>query len=235
MAKKVEVCMTPELIHLHELEGKIVVVVDILRATSCMTTAIASGIEGIIPVASLEECRSYKDNGFVCAAERGGQQVKGFQLDNSPFSYMDDKLKGKTIAVTTTNGTLAISKSVEADEVLIGSFLNLSAVSNYLKSQSKDVIIHCAGWKGQVNTEDTLYSGALIATLLSDYDADGDAAQMALQFFESSKSDLLAVVQASAHAKRLEKFNIIEDIKFCLEIDKFDVIPVLENGVLIQK
>lgn len=224
--------MTPELIHLHELEGKIVVVVDILRATSCMTTAIANGVEGIIPVASLEECKSYKDNGFICAAERGGQQVKGFQLDNSPFSYMDDKLKGKTIAVTTTNGTLAITKSLEAEKILVGSFLNLSAVSKYLEIQQKDVVIHCAGWKGQVNTEDTLFAGALIDQIKSTFEIDGDGAQIALKFYERAKSDLLAEVQESAHAKRLAKFDIIEDIKFCLEIDKYQVIPILKNGVL---
>lgn len=224
--------MTPELIHLHELKGKIVVVVDILRATSCMTTALANGVEGIIPVATLEECKSYKDNGFICAAERGGEAVKGFQLDNSPFSYMDESLEGKTIAVTTTNGTLAITKSLEADEVLVGSFLNLSSISDYLKSKSNDVVIHCAGWKGQVNTEDTLYAGALINKLKESYALDGDGAQLADHFYESNKSNLLSVVEASAHAKRLAKFNIIKDIKFCLEIDKYDVIPVLKEGVL---
>ena len=224
--------MTPELIHLHELEGKIVVVVDILRATSCMTTALANGVQGIIPVASLDECKSYKDNGFICAAERGGEAVKGFQLDNSPFSYMDEKLKGKTIAVTTTNGTLAITKSLEAEEVLVGSFLNLTSIANYLKSKPNHLVIHCAGWKGQVNTEDTLYAGALISQLLEDYEIDGDGAQLAHNFYESNSSNLLAVVEASAHAKRLAKFDIIKDIKFCLEIDKYDVIPLLKDGVL---
>jgi 2-phosphosulfolactate phosphatase len=230
--KKIEVCMTPELIHLNELEGKIVVVVDILRATSCMTTALANGVQGIIPVATLEECKSYKDNGFICAAERGGEPVKGFQLDNSPFSYLDEKLKGKTIAVTTTNGTLAITKSLDADEVLVGSFLNLSSIANYLRSKLNNVIIHCAGWKGQVNTEDTLYAGALISLLEESFDVVGDGAQLAQNLYESNKANLLAVVESSGHAKRLAKFNILDDIKFCLEIDKYNLVPILKNGVL---
>lgn len=234
MTKKVEVCMTPELIHLHELKRKIVIAVDILRATSSMTTAIAYGVQGIIPVATLEECKSYKDNGFICAAERGGKKVKGFQLDNSPFSYMDEKLKDQTIVVTTTNGTLAITKSIEADEILIGSFLTLSVISDYLQNQDKDIVIHCAGWKGQVNTEDTLFAGALIESLVDKFKANEDAAQMALKLYKSVKSDLLAVVQESNHAKKLANFNSSHDIKFCLEIDKFDIIPVLKEGILVK-
>ena len=107
----VDVCLSPNLIDLYDLDGKITVVVDILRATSVMVTAIAHGAKSIIPVASLAEAQEYQDKGYLCAAERGGAQVEGFPLDNSPFSYMDEYVKGKDIVITTTNGTLAISKS----------------------------------------------------------------------------------------------------------------------------
>src|SRR6478736_2791639 len=147
--KKIEVCFTPELVHVYGVKGKVVVVIDILRATSCMTTAIAHGVKSLIPVASLAECKALQNQGYIAAAERDGKKEDGFDIGNSPFSYMEKEVVGKTIAVTTTNGTQAISKSLAAKEIIIGSFLNRSAVVNYLKSQPHDVLLLCAGWKGK--------------------------------------------------------------------------------------
>jgi 2-phosphosulfolactate phosphatase len=104
--KTIDVCLTPELLHLHNIENSIVVVVDIFRATSCMTTAFANGVGSIIPVATIDECVAYQQQGYLAAAERDGKTPEGFDFDNSPFSYMVDKVKDATICVTTTNGTL---------------------------------------------------------------------------------------------------------------------------------
>lgn len=234
MKRTIDVCFSPDLIDSYELEGKIVVIVDILRATSCMVSGFANGVKGIIPVATLEECKEYQKNGFICAAERGGKQVDGFELDNSPFSYMNEKLKEKTICATTTNGTLAISKSINAEKVIIGAFLNLSAIALYLENQPNDVIIHCAGWKGKVNMEDSLFAGALIEKLLHSHDLNCDASHMALTYYQGVKNKLLSTVQNSAHAKRLVKIGINKDIEFCLEIDRFNVIPVLTGKTLMK-
>src|SRR6478736_5180991 len=152
--RKVDVCLTPELLHLYEVKDRVVVIVDILRATSCMTVAIANGVEKIIPVAKLEECQSLREKGCVGAAERDGKMPEGFDLGNSPLAYLNNAYAGKTIAMTTTNGTLAIAKSKDAEEVIVGSFLNKTAVINYLITQPNDVLIVCAGWKGKVNLED---------------------------------------------------------------------------------
>ncbi|MEQ6121706.1 2-phosphosulfolactate phosphatase [Reichenbachiella sp. MALMAid0571] len=234
MARTIDVCFSPDLIDSYDLEGKIVVVVDILRATSCMVSGFASGVKGIIPVATLEECKEYQNKGFICAAERGGKQVDGFELDNSPFSYMNENLKGKTICATTTNGTLAISKSIKAYKVIIGAFLNLSVVALYLNNQPNDVIIHCAGWKGKVNMEDSLFAGALIEKLEKSHTLNCDAPHMALKYYQAVKNELLPTVQNSAHAKRLSKIGINKDIEFCLKIDRFDVIPVLSGSTLVR-
>ena len=232
--RKVDVCLSPDLIDSFDLTGKIVVVVDILRATSCMVTAIAHGIKGIIPVASVEECKTYQSQGMICAAERGGAQVEGFELGNSPFSYMSEELKGKTIAVTTTNGTLAISKSLEAAEIIIGAFLNLSKVSSYLQSQDRDVVIHCAGWKGKVNMEDSLFAGGLVSKLSATHEMGCDAPHMVKEYYKSVKDDLFEVVKNSSHAKRLSKMGITKDIKFCVELDQYNVIPVLQENTLVK-
>lgn len=231
---KVEVCLSPELIHLFELKGKIVVVTDILRATSCITAGIASGVAQIKPVATLEECKELKKEGYFTAAERNGQKVDGFDIGNSPYSYMDKMFKGEKIATTTTNGTLAITKSTDADEIIIGSFLNLSAVAKYCLLNEKDVVIHCSGWKGNFSLEDTLFAGALFEKLQSTFNCGDDATFAALTSYKAVKDNLLATILDSSHAKRLEKYNIRRDIELCSTIDKYKVIPILKNGVLVE-
>ncbi|RLD25064.1 MAG: 2-phosphosulfolactate phosphatase [Bacteroidetes bacterium] len=232
--KKIEVCLSPELIHLFELEGKTVVVVDILRATSCMTTAFAYNIQSMKPVASLDECKALKQEGYFIAAERGGEKVKGFDIGNSPFSYMEPTLKGEKVAVTTTNGTLAITKSMAASHILIGSFLNIKAIAEKVKELDQDLIIHCAGWKGSVNAEDTLFAGALIELLIGDYEMGSDDATVAYALYQQHKGDMLAYVSQSSHAQRLKAFGIMKDIEFCLESDMYDVVPYLKDGSIVS-
>ena len=231
--KNIEVCLSPELIHLFELKGKTVVVVDILRATSCMTTAFAHNIHSMKPVASLEECKALKQEGYYIAAERGGQKVDGFDIGNSPFSYMEPILEGQKVAVTTTNGTLAITKSATASNVLIGSFLNISAVAKNVIDLEQDLIIHCAGWKGSVNAEDTLFAGALIDLLLGNYKMNSDDASVAYALYQQHKDDMLDYVSRSSHAQRLQGFGIMKDIEFCLETDKYAIVPYLKDGSII--
>lgn len=230
---QIDVCLSPKLIDLYDLKGKIVVVVDILRATSVMVTALAHEAKSIIPVASLDEAKDYLAKGYLCAAERGGAQVDGFPLGNSPFSYMNEKVKDQDIVLTTTNGTLAISKSMAADEVLVGAFLNLSSLTDYISKSGKDLLIHCAGWKGKTNMEDTLFAGALIDSLTSTHDLGCDTPHMALKYYQSVKTELADTITNSAHAKRLNKLSVIEDIKFCAQIDTFSVLPKMNGDRLI--
>lgn len=232
--KKIDVCLTPELLHLYNIENSIVVVVDIFRATSCMTTAFAYGVGGIIPVATVEECNSFREKGYLAAAERNGITPEGFDFDNSPFSYMTDKVKDTTICVTTTNGTLAITKAKSAVKVMIGSFLNLGALTRYLTDQQYDVLVLCAGWKGKPNLEDTLFAGALIERLKEEFIVDDDSATMALRLYQNGKNDLLSFVSNSSHVRRLQRLGIQKDIAYCLQHDIFDVLPVLRGNTLVN-
>ncbi|CAN5449191.1 2-phosphosulfolactate phosphatase family protein [soil metagenome] len=232
--RSIDVCLSPELLHLYDIKGKIVVVIDILRATSCMTTALAHGIRSIKPVASLEECKTLKELGLICAAERDGKKAEGFDIGNSPFSYMDPSLRGKEVAMTTTNGTLAISLSKSAKQVIIGSFLNLEALSEYLRKQEADVLLLCSGWKGKVNLEDTVFAGAVVENLKEYFDPFCDAPLAAQHLFNMAKNDLETFLQNSSHVKRLKKLNIEEDISFCLTSNKYHIIPVLEGDYLVE-
>jgi len=229
--KKIDVCLSPDLMHLYKTDDRTVVVVDILRATSCMTTAFAHGIQSITPFASLEDCRAMKGQGFFTSGERDGKKVEGFDMGNSPFEYMDEKLKGKKIAFTTTNGTQAIAKSVGAREIVIGSFLNLSAVADHIRKGKDNVLVVCAGWKGKFNLEDTLFAGALIESLESHIQLECDAPQASLFLYQQAKPDLFGFLKEASHVKRLANLQIFEDIKYCLTRDKYDVVPLfVENS-----
>lgn len=233
--KTIDVCLSPELMHLYSVASKSIVVVDILRATSSMTTAFAYGVESIFPVAKLEDCRAMKTKGYLVAGERDGEKVPDFDLGNSPFEYMAENLKGKQIAFTTTNGTQAIAKSIGAKEIIIGAFLNLSAVAEYLIKSNNDVLIVCAGWKGKVNLEDTVFAGALVDKLKDKFSLACDAPLAALHLYNCAKEDLVKFLSESSHVKRLNRLNVHDDMAFCLTIDKFQAVPLLMDGILRVK
>lgn len=232
--KNIDVCLSPELIHLHNLNNTIVVVTDIFRATSCMVTGFAHGVKSIIPVASVEECKKLQESGFIAAAERNACKVDGFDLDNSPFSFMDERLVGNKIAMTTTNGTLSITKAKPtAIKVLVGAFLNIGAIVNYLKSQPYDVLILCAGWKGKPNLEDTLFAGAVTEALKDDFFVAEDSAIMAMRAYQQAQANLLGYLMNSSHIRRLQGLGIHKDINYCLQKDLYDVVPILRGNELV--
>lgn len=234
MSRKIEVCLTPELIDLYAIENSIVVVIDILRATSSITYGIENGATAIIPVMNVDDCLPYADKGYLLAAERDGQVVVGYDFGNSPFSYTAEKVGGRTIVLTTTNGTRAMHLAQErAHQVIIGSFLNLATLCDYLRTQNKDVLLLCAGWKGNFNLEDTLFAGAVVEQLQNDFTFADDSSVVALDMYQLAKGDLRGYLRKSSHSARLIKLNIEEDVLFCLRLDTCKAIPVLKGNKLV--
>jgi len=234
MSKKIEVCLTPALIDLYEIEQSIVVVIDILRATSSITYGIDNGAEAIIPVANVEDCLKYSDSGFLLAAERNGEVVAGYDFGNSPFSYTSKKVGGKTVVLTTTNGTKALHLAQKrAYQVVIGSFLNLDALCDYLKSQDKHVLLLCAGWKDQFNLEDTLFAGAVVNQLRKSFEHFDDSSVAAEDLYLLAKNDLRTYLHKSSHSHRLAQLNIEDDVVFCLQLNICSAIPVLAGESLV--
>jgi 2-phosphosulfolactate phosphatase len=234
MQRKIEVCLTPALIDLYAIEDSIVVVIDILRATSSMVYGIDNGAAAIIPVAQVDDCLNYADKGFLLAAERNGEVVEGYDFGNSPFSYTADKVAGKTVVLTTTNGTKALHLARKrASKVVIGAFLNLTALCDWLKTQDKNVLLLCAGWKDQFNLEDTIFAGAVLHELRSLFTHFDDAGVAAEDLYLMAKDNLRAYIGKSAHSHRMMALNIEEDINFCLQLDLCNAIPVLEGDDLV--
>ena len=234
MHKRIEVCLTPALLHLYDISNSIVVVIDVLRATSSIVYGIEIGAAAIIPVAHVEDCLAYSGKGFLLAAERDGSVVEGYDFGNSPFSYTKEKVAGKTVVLTTTNGTKALHMAREtAHQVVIGSFLNLQALCDWLKVQDKSVLLLCAGWKDQFNLEDTLFAGAVVAELRKDFTHFDDSSVAAEDLYQLARNDLRTYIRKSSHSYRLALLNIEEDVRFCLQLNICKAIPVLEGDALV--
>ena len=221
----VDICFSPELLPLYKLQGRVVVIVDILRATSSIVTALANGVTHVFAVAELDECAALgRQHGCLTAAERNGVQAEGFDLGNSPFGYLDGALatRGRAVAISTTNGTQALRRSLEADAVVIGAFLNLQAVADFIREQQKDVLVVCAGWKGQFCLEDTVFGGALAERLAADFDVrSSDSTLAARHLWQQAKADLPGYLLQSSHVRRLNHLEAHKDFEFCLRLDEY--------------
>ena len=233
---KIEVCYTPQAYNMFHKDDAIVVVIDVFRATSAIVTAFYNGVNKMIPVSTVQEAKEYQANGFMAAAERDGEMIEGFELGNSPFGYMNNKVKGKTIAITTTNGTQAIEASRKASKIIIGSFLNLNVICDYLMTQKKDIILLCAGWKNKFNLEDTLFAGAIVEKLItaSEFEIDCDSALASRHLYNLAKDDLYTFLETSSHRNRLAKLDLERDIKYCLTLNQCPIIPIMEGKYLVK-
>lgn len=230
----IEVCYSPYLIPQFELQGKRVVVIDVLRATSSMCVAFQHGAKEIIPVGSVDDAMKYRAKGYLVGAERNGMAIAEFDFGNSPFSFMTDNVKDAKIAISTTNGTQAIVAAHDADEIWIGSFLNLDQLVKELLAQPKDLICLCAGWKNKFNLEDTLLSGAIVDLLLKSgvYTTDCDSSVASQLLYSEAKTDLFKFLDRSAHRKRLAALKIEKDIEYCLTPNQCSVVPKMINYAL---
>jgi 2-phosphosulfolactate phosphatase len=232
-----EVVFSPKLYEHKLTSGSFVtVVVDILRATTSMCAALDFGVTSIIPVAGSAVARKYKEKGFLVACERDGRILDFADIGNSPSEFLKSELRGQDIVFSTTNGTKTIEKAADADTVTIGSFLNISALADWLIGQNKNVIILCAAWKNLFNLEDTVFAGALSEKLMASgrYTTVCDSTKAALDLWEKASSDLPGYLSKSSHRNRLKHLVSEWDYNYTLTPDSSTVIPVLREGSLVS-
>lgn len=232
----IEVCFSPKLFPLHESENRIVVVVDILRATSVICTMFKNGVNKVIPVKTIDDARKHKDNGSIIVAERDGNKLDFADFGNSPFYFTKEVVENKELVYSTTNGTNAITIGKDAKEVVIASFLNLSAITDYLLSKNEDILILCAGWKGKFCLEDSVFAGALSEKLIESnkYSTICDSTKASLDFWKLAKPNLMEYIQKVAQKERLQKLGLDNVIEYCHTIDSSDVIPSLNDNYLVD-
>lgn len=225
---KLEVSLSPELLPTSSLSESIVIVVDIFRATSCMVTGLAHGIPHIVPVAAEETALEYRPQRYTLAGERDGQKIPGFDIGNSPREYIEAATKGQRVCSTTTNGTKAIEKAKSAKKILMGAFLNLDTTASYLRNANMPVHIVCAGWKGQPCVEDSMYAGVLASMLQDHLLPANDSALMVTQWYQSNRNNWKNLLLQGSHTHRLRGLGIKEDLEYCLEWNKFDIIAIMD-------
>ena len=233
-------CLSPALLHLYDVSSSIVVIIDVLRATSTIATALHNGARCIIPVDSVQECiRIGKQIEGITAGERDGKIAEGLQYGNSPFEYPSTFVNGKILVLTTTNGTRLLHMALDknAKGIITGSFCNLSAVCNYLIAQKQNVILGCAAWKDRVNIEDTLFAGAVISKIKDQFTINCDSSQIALNLYNDANPKLYDFMKTNnaSHYQRLSGYGLEKDIRYCLTPDQADVLVVYEEGKLVAR
>jgi 2-phosphosulfolactate phosphatase len=232
-------CLSPALLNLYDLKNAVVVIIDVFRATSTIASVLKNGAKCIIPVDTVAKAISIsKKIDAIAAGERDGQIAEGLQHGNSPLEYSKEFIEGKTLVLTTTNGTKLLQMALDnnADTIISGSFPNLSSVCKFLVEQNKNVVLGCAGWKDRVNIEDTLFAGAVISKIKEHFTIHCDSSLTAELLYETNKHDIVGFAPKLTHYHRLvDRFGLIEDINFCLTPDVADVLVVYEDGKLLAK
>ena len=237
-SRSIEVCLTPMLFsEIQTKENCIVVLTDILRATTSICAAFENGVKKILPVATLEEAKAMKDLGFLVASEQDGRKLDFADFGNSAFSFSAEAIAGKSLVYCTTNGTRALEIAKKAGDIAIGAFVNLSALAAWLISQDKNVVILCSGWKNKFCLEDTIFAGALAEKLLNNHQfaTNCDSTVAAIDLWGIAKPDILAYIEKAAHRHRLKKLELDDVIPYSFAIDSTAVVPVYRNGEILDE
>jgi 2-phosphosulfolactate phosphatase len=213
--------------------GSAVVVVDVFRASTTIAAALAGGARFVLPVADVEQAMKlaepYAENEVLLGGERECRRIEGFQLGNSPREYTREVVAGKVVIFTTTNGTQALNAAKDADRVLVGSFVNFSAVADAVAGHEA-VTILCAGNNGGLSLEDFVCAGGLVTRLANKTAQLDDAALAARAAYKSLKTDMARTLATTQHALRLAELGFRADLDFALKVDSLPVVPCQSEG-----
>ena len=228
--------LSPKLLDIYDVENSIVVIIDVFRATSTIAVAMYNGATAIIPVDNVEKCIAIGNAtpNSITAGERDGKIIEGLQYGNSPMDYPRSFIEGKTLVLTTTNGTKLLQMALNkgAGDIITGSFPNLSAVCDYLVKQNRNVYLGCSAWKDRFNLEDTLFAGAVIERVKEHFTIHCDSSLMAEQMYQLHKNDMFSFIRKTTHWHRLAKYGLEKDMEFCVTIDGANVLPLYKEGAL---
>lgn len=228
--------LSPKLLDLYHIENSIVVIIDVFRATSTIATALYNGAAKVIPVDNVEKCITIGKNtpNSITAGERDGKVIEGLQYGNSPAEYPRSFIEGKTLVLTTTNGTKLLHMALNngAAQVVTGSFGNLNAVCDYLLQQNKNVFLGCSGWKDRFNIEDTLFAGAVVNTVKNNFTIHCDASAMACEMYNLHQPNLKTYIRSTTHWHRLAQYGLEKDMEYCVTENAANVLPIYKNEAL---
>jgi len=221
------VTSTLEEISRHDLKAKTALVIDVLRATTTIITALANGAQKVVPFLEPEQALYYKkSNACVLGGERKSCIIPGFDCGNSPFEYTTEKIAGKTFVISTTNGTRALHAVREAEHIYLAALVNAGAVAKRIIAEKRDCVIVCSGTEGYFSSDDFLAAGAILykAKEYGEVHTNdlGDVAQL---WYEKHKDFLVHALKNCFHGRRLLNLGLEHDIDFCAKEDIFAVVP----------
>lgn len=218
-----------------DIKGKQVVIIDVLRATSVITTAFANGAKEVVAVREIDEALALREEGCIMGGERKALKIEGFDLSNSPLEYTKETIGGRRIIMTTTNGTNAISRSISAEKIMIGCMLNGRAVARHIAETGKDTVIACAGTKGQFSIDDFVCAGKILYDLMEICDVDlDDMCSAAFMAYKEHKQNLLEYVKHAAHYKYMLSIGLQDDIDYCFREDETEIVPMYKDGRIVN-
>lgn len=231
----IDVVISAQHIKPEKFKDRIVVVIDVLRATSVMVTALNNGCNKIVPVKEIEEAidiASKDRNKYLLGGERGGIKIDKFDFSNSPLDYTEDIVKGKSLIMTTTNGTRAIKNSEEAEKIFIGALINGRVVAEKLAKLNKDVTFVNAGTDGEFSMDDFITSGYIINCLrdiMKNHCSLTDIAKTSEYVYINNPS-IISFVKDALHYKRMKDLRYSEDLRYCLSKDLINIVPEYKDG-----
>ncbi len=234
----VEVFLTGSTVSEEDIRGRTVVVIDVLRASSTIVTALRNGARDVIPVFDMDQASKIAQNldhsSFLLGGERGGVKIEGYHLGNSPLEYSREAVEGRTIILNTTNGTGAIVASGACEHLVIGSFLNAGRVIAFAEEAGLDVALVCAGSRSRVALEDTLCAGMILHRLWNGQEPGlvSDAAHIAFTQFVHDQDVLTRAIHKCNHAQHLMALGFEDDVAYCLKVDEIPVLPYYRDSRL---
>ncbi|HEX8243040.1 MAG TPA: 2-phosphosulfolactate phosphatase [Longimicrobium sp.] len=232
---KLDVLLTPGELMPGDIAERTVVVIDVLRASSTIVQALAAGARALFPVASIEEALRLantlgRDEVLLCG-ERKSLPIEGFDLGNSPGDFTAERVGGKTLVMSTTNGTGAMMAAAAASRVVVGSFLNLQAVVDELVRTGAEPVFLCSGRETKFGLEDAVCAGKMASTVMEAVEGDwelNDGALAALALAERY-GELDSLFSQVAAGKQIVEAGLSDDLAFCARTDSLDVVPVLHD------
>ncbi len=232
---RVDVAFTPAALPAATLAGATALVVDVLRASTTLVTALAHGCLGVLPVAEVEEARRRAGGlpGALLAGERGGDPPEGFDLGNSPLEFTPARVDGRLIVFTTSNGTRALLAARPATAVAVAAFVNLTAAADWALDQGRNLVVVCAGELGERSVEDEICAGLLVDRVLSVEPGAvaGPAAAEAAGAARPYAKDLARLAQEAPHARHLATHGRGPDVAACLTLDRFTMVPIYRSDI----
>ncbi len=236
---RVEVYFSPYQLDEMQLKDRIVVVIDVLRASTSIAMALRSGAKEIIPVSNIESAVKISGSLFgdvvLRAGERNARMIEGFNLGNSPTEYTPDVVRGKSIIFLTTNGSVAMVRGRHAKTLIVAGFVNLSAVVDHLCELQSDFTVVCAGKENTFCIEDAVCAGRIINTLSKETKLEiipDDAGLAAATLDKLLGKNILKLLKSSEHGRYLTEIGFGEDLKICAGIDSIGVLPLLAGNVI---